>query len=184
MSTFLGDVLRALYCTWEHAASQEAWFYIKEGNVVRQDVITSEGVSMQGTCAASKDEVEALGEAGYLLNGALPSFQVEDEAGQAELLSMVTQDPVAVCKKKTRTKKNAQDIRPRTPKEEAKAEAADVLKSITKANEVVLSLEAKAYGGDLKKDIAKFAKVMQGLYKKLTSVVQADVGVAEILTKA
>ena len=149
--------------------------------MVRQDVATSESVSMQGSCNAAKDEVEALQDTGLLVGGALPSFQVEDEAGQAELLASVTQDPVSIRKRKTRGKDNAQEIRPRTPREEAKAKAADVLKWVTKANEIVLTLDAKAYGGDLKKDIRKFAKVMQELYKKLTTMVSNNVRVSEIL---
>ena len=72
--------------------------------MVRQDVATSEGVSLKGKCETTKDEIDALMDTGLLQAGALPAFQVEEESGQAELLGNLTNDSISARRKKREAK--------------------------------------------------------------------------------
>ena len=178
--------------------AKEAWFYIKEGNVVRQDNSVTEGISMTGAMQdASKDMVESLNnDAGLLCAGALPAFDTHDEVGQKNLLTKLTQEPLVVKKRKTRNKEKAIEVRPRTPREQAvdrwaigdckpvlasihcfyPGRAAEVLKHHTKAKELALSLRAAQYGGEIKKDLSNFASAMEKLYTKLQDMANSKVG--------
>ena len=134
--------------------------------------MTNEAVEMQGrTDNATKDDIDNLMDAGVLQAGALPGFDVEEEAGQQELLAQLTNEPFVVKKRKSRGKDKATEVRPRTAMEEASDKAAEVLKSCTKAKELCLSLETIQYGGNLKQDLSRFSDIMERLYKKLQELI-------------
>ena len=166
---------------------KEAWYYVRDGNIVRQDNLTSESMELRAEHEnVSLDMVEELTGTGVLAGGAMPGFDAEGEDGQKNLLEKLTGEPTIMKKNKASKNKatkggDPEEVTPRTPLEAAQDKMSEILKDGSKSRELALALGASSYGGELREELQKFNQRMEKLFKKLQSLVASKTNKRKIL---
>ena len=172
------QVLVANPCCWlpmrQVNFDKEAWFYVKDGNMIRNDHKTGETAEMVGKSGdLSRDMVTDMTNAGMLASGSMPSFEVEKEEAQKAVMEKLTGEPVIAHKKKGTKRGATEPAEPRSYQQQAEDKMADILKDGTKARELALALTSNQYGEKLCKELWNFNGQMEKLFQKLQAIVNS-----------
>jgi hypothetical protein len=122
----------------------------------------------------NKEMVLALTSEGAPLGpGAMPRIGRTNEAGEKAVMEALTNEGTtkakkAKAKKEEKGNKETEEMLPQTPKEEALALSADVLKSATEARKYALALKHLNYSGELVRSLMDFSSKMENAYDKIT----------------
>ena len=111
-------VLFLLHVNW---LSEEAWYYMPKGHLLRLDNATSEKQKLRAEQNMDEDLAKILEENNVLQAGTLPAVQAATEAGEKALLSLFD-EPGGIQKripksKKEKEKDEAEEMKPKTLKE-------------------------------------------------------------------
>ena len=128
----------------------------------------------------NKEMVLALTSEGAPLGpGAMPRIGRTNEAGEKAVVEALTSEAAtkakkAKAKKEEKGSKETEVMLPKTPKEEAQALSADVLKSATEARKYALALKHLNYSGELVRSLMDFSSKMENAYDKITKYSRSD----------
>ena len=84
--------------------SEEAWYYMPQGHLLRLDNMASEEISMGVEQQMDSDLAKILEEANVLQAGSMSAVHAASEAGERSLLTLF--DDGALAKRVTKTKKD------------------------------------------------------------------------------
>eukprot|EP00435_Cladocopium_sp_Y103_P055063 s2974_g18.t1 len=178
----LKDVVKA------QDAAQEIYYYTNEGNEVKHEDITSEGVSLKISETGNKDLVESLTvEGGPLQCGVLLDADAATDAGRKDLVESITQAGVAVAKARPAKKEKAEKLEPKTMLESeaqfvcelgrvqidqlASEKMEQCLQKGAQARKYSISLGSLEYSGDLSQQMLQFSTKMEKIYRNLRDLV-------------
>ncbi|CAE7664460.1 unnamed protein product, partial [Symbiodinium necroappetens] len=154
---------------------EEIFYYTHAPRQIMNDNSTSSKLKIEGKEANPDTALVAslTGEEGPLHAGAMPGMKIESGEGEKELaLALSNGGSVGKIKppKKTRTE-SAEKVLLTTSKERAEAMLDDILKDSGAARKLALGLEHVHYGDRLKQELMNFSSQMEGLYRKLQSLI-------------
>lgn len=100
--------------------SEEAWYYMPKGHLLRLENSTSEAQTLRADQEMDDDLAKILEENNLLQAGTLPAAHAATEAGEKALLALFD-DPAGIQKRATKQKKEnkeeAEEMKPKTLKE-------------------------------------------------------------------
>ena len=112
---------RAVFCCCMPARSEEAWYYMPQGHMLRRDNETSEAQRLSVDQSMDEDLAKVLEENNVLQAGSLPAVHAATEAGEKTLLALFEEpgslQKRAPAKQKKDAEVEAEEMKPKTLKE-------------------------------------------------------------------
>lgn len=160
---------------------KEYWYYVGQGGEVSRKTGVEESAAARiNDREPNKDMVLALTSEGAPLGpGAMPRIGRTNEAGEKAVVEALTSEGATKVKKpkaqkEDKSKKETEEMVPKTSKEEALALSTDVLKSATEARKYALALKHLNYSGELVRSLMDFSSKMENAYEKITKYSKSE----------
>ena len=159
---------------------QEYWYYVGQGGEVSNETEFKEKAALSVRDKKPEQEmVTALaGPHGPLGAGAMPRIGRTSETGEKNIMDAMN-DGTATKPKKVKEKKNkdqkAEEIGPKTKKQEAMDKKDEILEHATEARKYSLALKDMNYSGELVQGMKAFSTKMENVYEKIGRMVADDV---------
>lgn len=156
---------------------EETWWYVGQGGEVSKETEVEETTGIKvNDKAPDKHMMMALtSDEGPLGAGAMPKIGNMSEAGEKNLLESLNKATAAPKKRAKREKAQeeeakAEEMIPKTPKDEVKDMKETVLTNATAARKYALSLKHLNYSGELVQGLMNFSTKMETLFDKITEL--------------
>lgn len=156
---------------------EEIWWFVGQGGEVSKETEVTEttGVKVKDK-APDKNMVMALtSDEGPLAAGAVPKIGNMCETGEKNLYESLNKHTAAPKKRarQPRTSEEepkAEEMIPKTPKDQVKEMKEGVLTNATAARKYALSLKHLNYSGELVQGLMNFSQKMESLFDKITEL--------------
>ena len=123
------------------------------------------------------------GEGGPLAPGACPGLSNVSEKGETAVHGALSQQATLKPKRKSKGKngeeEKAEEMKPKTPKEEANEKRGEILKASADARKYAISLKQLNYAGELVAGLLKFSDAMEKIYGEMSTLISSGVDEAK-----